>query len=103
MNDLRDHFNKSQLYLKLGDRETFKGFYVGWEAITTKFGKKGYRFTLEREDGSRVQWDTSNGKVINQISKLLDEGLKKGSRIEIYREGVTKDDTTYKITEGVPF
>ena len=98
MSDLRDHWNKSQAYLKLDDKETFEGFYISWESILTKFGKKGYRFTFERQDGSRVQWDTSNSKAVIQISDLLDEGMKKGSPIKIYREGIEKDNTKYTIT-----
>ena len=100
---LKQHFNKSQAYLKLDDKEEFKGLYISWEAIQTKFGKKGYRFMLEREDGSRVQWDTSNGKAVLQLANLLEKGLKKGDPIVIRREGVTKDDTEYFITEGLPF
>lgn len=102
-NDLRSHFNKNQQFLKLGDDETFKGLYIGWEAITTKFGKKGYEFTLEREDGSRVKWTTSNSKVVLQFSDLIDKGLKKGMSIEIHRKGIEKDDTTYTVKEVLPF
>lgn len=100
---LREHFNKSQAYLKLGDKEKFEGSYIGWEAITTKFGKKGYRISLERDDGSRLTWDTSNTKAVTQLADLLDKGFKKGSLISIYREGVEKDDTRYTITERTPF
>lgn len=103
MSDLGEHFNKSQKYLKLGDKETFVGSYINWEAITTRFGKGGYRFTFEREDGNRVQWDTSNSGAVRQISDLIDKGLKKGMPIEIRREGIEKDDTKYFIKEGVPF
>ena len=103
MNELREHFNKSQQYLKIGDGEAVKLFYVGWEAVTTKFGKKGYEFTFEREDSSRVKWTTSNSSVVNQISDLLDKGLKKGSCIEIKRTGLEKDNTKYTIGEALPF
>lgn len=102
-NALREEWNKQQKYLKLNDNEKFNGTFVKWEKITTKFGKLGFRFTLERQDGSRVDWDTSNGSVIGQISDLIDKGLVKGSPIQIVRHGVTKDDTTYQITEEVPF
>lgn len=103
MESLREHFNKSQMYLKLGDKETFKGSFVSWEPIVTKFGKKGYRFQLEREDGSRVLWDTSNSKAVLQWINLFDKGLKKGDAINIYREGTEKDNTNYTITSEVPF
>lgn len=103
MSDLGKHFNKSQGYLKLGDKETFEGLYIGWEAIKTKFGKNGYRITLERDDGSRVSWDTGNGRAILQLDSLIDKGLKKGSPITILREGTEKDNTKYTISEGVPF
>ena len=102
-NSLKAHFNKSQKYLKLGDKEAFIGLYIGWEAIQTKFGKPGYRFTLEREDGSRLTWDTSNTKAIRQLSDLLDQGMKKGDPIKIFREGIDKEDTRYTITQETPF
>lgn len=100
---LRDHFNKSQKYLKIRGGETFKGFYVGWEPITNSFGSKAYRFTFEREDGTRVQWDCGNSKAILQISDMLDKGFKRGGVIEIHREGNDKEDTRYEIKEGVSF
>jgi len=100
---LREHFNKSQQYLKLGDGESIKLIYVSWEAVMTKFGKKGYEFTFEREDGSRVKWTTSNSRAIMQISDILDKGMKRGGVIEISRKGVDKTDTEYTITEGIPF
>lgn len=103
MSELGEHFKKSQKFLKLGDGETVKLSYVSWEAVTTKFGKKGYEFTFEREDGSRVQWTTSNSQAIMQISKLLDDGLKRGGIIQINRKGVDKDDTVYTISEALPF
>lgn len=103
MSELGDHFKKSQQYLKLGDGETVKLVYVSWEAITTKFGKKGYEFTFEREDGSRVKWTTSNSNAIMQVSNLIDGGLKRGGIIEIHRKGIDKTDTKYTITEGLPF
>jgi hypothetical protein len=103
MSDLGEHFAKSQKYLKLGDNETFKGLYIKWEAITTKFGKAGYRFTLEREDGSRVEWETGNAKAVQQFSDLLDDGLVKGMPIEITRHGIDKTDTRYDIKQGLLF
>lgn len=103
MSDLGEHLAKTQKYLKLGDGETFKGAYIKWDAITSRFGKSAYRFTLEREDGSRVEWETGNAKAIRQISALLDGGLVKGDIIEIKRVGLDKENTTYTITEGTPF
>lgn len=103
MNDLKAHFNKSQQFLKLGDKEKFVGSYISWEAVTTRFGKKGYEFTFEREDGSRVKWTTSNSQAILQISDLIDKGMKKGDPISIYREGTDKLDTKYTIQQEVPF
>jgi uncharacterized protein YajQ (UPF0234 family) len=103
MSDLREHFNKSQQYLKLVDGETVKLYYVSWEAITTKFGKKGYEFTFEREDGNRIKWTTSNSQAVLQLSDLLDAGLKRGGVVEIKRTGSDKTDTRYTITQGVPF
>lgn len=101
---LREHFNKSQTFLKLGDKEHFEGRYVSWEPILiAKYNKKGYRFVLEREDGSRVSWDTANARVVLQFSDLIDKGLKKGDPIKIYREGTEKDNTKYTITAEVPF
>ena len=103
MSDLGDHVKRSQQYMKLGDKETFKGFYISWEAIKTKFGKNGYRFTLEREDGSRLFWETGNIQAVQQISDCIDAGMKKGDPITIQRFGLEKDDTKYKITSEVPF
>lgn len=100
---LREYINKNNQYLKLGDGETIKCFYVNWEAVTTKFGKKGFEFTFEREDGSRFKWTTSNMGAVNQISDLLDKGLKKGGCVEIKRVGLEKTDTKYFITEALPF
>lgn len=100
---LREHFNKSQPYLRLGDKETFQGLFISWEPIMTKFGKKAYRFTLEREDGSRVQWDTGNTRAIIQFADLMEKGLKKGDHVKIYREGTEKDNTKYTITDEIPF
>jgi hypothetical protein len=103
MESLKDHFNKSQKYLKLGDKDTFKGLYVSWEPIQTKYGKPGYKFTFEREDGSRLEWTTSNMSAVQQIADLIEAGLKKGDPIKIYREGVEKTDTKYTITAELPF
>ena len=96
--DLKKHFQDSQDYLKLGDKEKFEGVYIGWESITTKFGRKGYRFTLERSSGKRITWDTSNTKAVAQ---MID--FDKGDGIEIVRNGVEKDNTVYTITKKVPF
>ncbi len=99
--DLMDHFNKSQTYLKLGDKDTFKGVYVSWEAINMSFKgqiKKGYRFVLEREDGSRLNWDTGNGNAITQIGVLIRQGMKRGDPITIHREGSEKENTRYTVT-----
>ena len=106
METLRTHFNKNQSYLKLGDNETFQGAYVSWEAMNINFKgtiKKGYRFTLEREDGTRISWDTSNSQAILQFADLMDQGLKKGDPIKIVREGVDKTNTRYTITKELPF
>ena len=103
MESLREHFQKLQGFLKLGDKETFNGIYVAWEPIKTRFGKNGYRFTLERADGSRLFWDTSNSKAVRQISDLLDKGMTRGTPIKIYREGIEKENTKYVIEEGLPF
>ena len=100
---LREHFNKSQAYLKLGDKEKFDGAFISWEAVKTKFGKNGYGFTLERDDGSRIKWTTSNSQAVNQFADLIDKGLKKGSLVTIIREGLDKTDTRYTITERTPF
>ena len=103
MESLKGHYSKSLNYLKLGDKEDFIGLFISWEPILTKFGKKGYRFTLEREDGSRLSWDTGNGKAIGQIADLIDKGLEKGDKIKIHREGIEKDNTVYTITEETKF
>lgn len=103
MDSLKAHFNKSLGYLKLGDKESFVGNFISWEPIVTKFGKKAYRFNLERSDGSRVSWDTGNSRAILQFAELIEKGLKKDGTIKIYREGLDKDNTRYTITEQPPF
>jgi hypothetical protein len=103
MSDLLDHFNKSQPYLRLGDNDTFNGLYISWEPIKTKFGKNGYRFILEREDGSRLSWDCGNMDAIKQFGALIRGGMKKGDLVKILRQGTEKDDTKYTITAGIPF
>ena len=103
MNELGEHLKKSQKYLKLGDGEIFDGNYIGWEHIVNSFGTKAYRFTLEREDGSRITWDVTNLGAVKQISDLIDKGLHKGSKIKIRREGIEKGKTKYFVTEETPF
>ena len=103
MESLKEHFNKSQKYLKLGDKESFVGLYISWEAIQTKYGKPGYKFTFERQDGSRLEWTTSNMRAVQQLGDLIEAGLKKGDPIKIYREEVEKEDTKYTITAELPF
>jgi hypothetical protein len=100
---LSEHFKKSQKYLSLGDNETFKGLYINWDPITTKWGKPGYKFTFEREDGSRLEWTTGNSRAIRQMSDLIDKGLKKGDPVLIKREGTTKENTVYTVEATVPF
>lgn len=96
MESLEENFKKNQSYLKLGDKESWEGTYIGWERIQTKFGKPGYRFSLERMDGTRLTWDTGNTKAINQMFPM-----KKGDQIRIYREGIDKTDTRYTVDKMI--
>ena len=96
---LEENFKKSQPFLKLGDKEEWTGTYIGWEKIMTRFGKEAYRFILERDDGTRLTWDTGNSKAVIQMFPM-----KKGDRLRIYREGLDKTDTKYTINKSeLPF
>jgi len=101
MGSIKDEIQRDSKFLKLGDKDTFKGLYISFEKIMTKYGK-GWRFQLEREDGNRIFFDTCSSKVALQFDALLDGGMKKGDPIMIQREGLEKE-TKYTITEGLPF
>lgn len=99
--DLESHYNKNSDFLKLSDGEIFKGLYIGYEPITTKWGK-GYRFILERENGNRIKWDRGSSK--NMIDQM--KVFKKGDTIKIQKNVVIENGekkNRYEVTSEAPF
>lgn len=95
MKDLNQFAKDNQKFLKLGDGESFKGFYIGYSIGVSRFDpeKEVVNYKLRYEDSEKsIFWGSSRSDVAMTFSKI-----KPGTLIKIVRYGTDKNNTSYKI------
>lgn len=96
MKDLNQFAKDNQKFLKLGDGESFRGFFVGYTIGISRFDpeKEVVNYKLKYEDGEKtIFWGSSRSDVASIFAKI-----KPGTLIKITRAGSDKSNTSYKIT-----
>lgn len=93
--DLKQYAKDNQKYLKMGDGESYVGFFIGHARIPNRFeiAKNPHAttvvYTLRDSTGKVLEWTQGSGKVADEMGKIPH-----GSGVSITR--VKKGDYTIK-------
>ena len=96
MGNLKQWQKDNSSFVKLGDGESFVGFYMGYSFMMGQDGKEKPCFKFKDMNGGLKSLQSQSGDLINAFDE--DNGtFKKGDKVRLTRFGLEKN-TKYKVS-----